>query len=160
MGVGTTIDVYLPASPEEVVEKKDLTQRALFGQGRILVMDDEMTIRETLGRMLKHLGYSVNFASNGQEAIEQYMLSEQRGEPYEAVIMDLTIAGGMGGKEACKRLRQIDPQVKVLVSSGYSNDPVMAEFKNYGFCGVIPKPYEIDGLNQILYEVIAKEKDD
>ncbi|MDD3024186.1 MAG: PAS domain S-box protein [Syntrophomonadaceae bacterium] len=159
LGIGTIINVYLPASPHEEVVKKRLPQKNLFGRGKILVMDDEATVRETLGRMLKHLGYHIDFAANGQEAIEQYMICQQAGEFYDAVIMDLTIAGGMGGKEACNRLRQIDNQVKVLVSSGYSNDPVMADYKQHGFCGVIPKPYEIDGLNQILYEVIADKQD-
>ncbi|PKM76722.1 MAG: hypothetical protein CVU90_11095 [Firmicutes bacterium HGW-Firmicutes-15] len=159
-GVGTTIIVYLPACPEEVVVKKAPSSRALLGQGKILIMDDEAIVRETLGRMLKHLGYNTVFASDGQEAIDLYIISQELGEPYDAVIMDLTIAGGMGGKEAVKRLLSIDSQAKVLVSSGYSNDPVMADFKKYGFCGSIPKPYEIAGVNQVLYEVVANDQRD
>ncbi|PKM76723.1 MAG: hypothetical protein CVU90_11100 [Firmicutes bacterium HGW-Firmicutes-15] len=155
LGVGTTIIIYLPACREKAVVKKDLPPTALFGQGKILIMDDEAIVRETLGRMLRHLGYNTAIASDGQEAIELYLIAQEIGEPYDAVIMDLTIAGGMGGKEAVKRLRRIDSQAKVLVSSGYSNDPVMADFKKYGFCGIIPKPYEIAGVNQALYEVIA-----
>ncbi len=159
-GVGSTITIYLPACPEVAVVKKDLPPRALFGQGKILIMDDEAVVRETLGRMLKHLGYNTVFASDGHEAIELYLIAQEIGEPYDAVIMDLTIAGGMGGKEAVKRLLCIDSQAKVLVSSGYSNDPVMADFKQYGFCGIIPKPYEIAGVNQVLYEVLANDQRD
>ncbi len=159
-GVGTTINVYLPACSEEVVVKKAPPSRALLGQGKILIMDDEAIVRETLGRMLKHLGYNTVFASDGQEAIALYRIAKELGEPYDVVIMDLTIAGGMGGKEAVQKLLRIDSQAKVLVSSGYSNDPVMADFKLYGFCGIIPKPYEIAGVNQVLYETITNDQRD
>jgi len=154
-GVGTTIHVYLPACPQKSIDKKGLPKEALFGQGKILIMDDEVMVRETLGRMLQHLGYDTIFAGDGQEAIDLYLIAKNAGEPFDAVIMDLTIAGGMGGKEAARKLRAIDLKAKLLVSSGYSNDPVMAEFQNYGFCGVIPKPYEINGVNTVLHRVIT-----
>lgn len=158
LGVGTTINIYLPASSEEAVAKKALPPSALLGQGRILIMDDEVIVRETLGRMLKYLDYNIAFASDGQEAIDLYLIAQELGEPYDAVIMDLTVAGGMGGKEAVQRLLKMDAQAKVLVSSGYSNDPVMADFNKYGFCGVIPKPYDIYKVNQVLYEVIINNQ--
>lgn len=150
LGHGTTVDIFLPARPELVVEKKNPYKIPLAGQGKILIMDDEAQVRETLGKMLNHLGYQAIFAADGFEAIELYQSNQASGQPCDAVIMDLTIAGGMGGKDAVKRLLELDSQAKVIVSSGYSNDPVMADFKKYGFCGVIPKPYAIEKLNEVL----------
>ncbi len=153
LGLGTTVDIILPACPELSVGKKDRGKIPVSGQGNILIMDDEVLVRATLGKMLTHLGYHAIFAADGFEAIELYQENKASGQPCEAVIMDLTIAGGMGGKEAVKRLLELDSQAKVIVSSGYSNDPVMADFKKYGFSGVIPKPYEIESLNEVLFKV-------
>lgn len=150
LGLGTTIDIYLPACPELRVEKKNSGSIPLHGQGRILVMDDDVLVRETLGKMLSILGYQPVFAADGFEAIGLYQQNKANGQPCNAVIMDLTIAGGMGGKKAVKKLLELDAEAKVIVSSGYSNDPVLADFKRYGFCGVIPKPYEIEKLNEVL----------
>lgn len=104
--------------------------------------------------MLGSLGYNVEFARDGDEATELYKKAIESGEPFDAVIMDLTIAGGMGGKEAIKKLIELDPEVKTIVSSGYSNDPVMSDYKQYGFHGVIAKPYQIEELSDTLSKVI------
>ena len=110
-----------------------------------------------LGPML-HEGYEVEFARDGREAIEKYIEAKQSNKPFDVVIMDLTIPGSMGGREAIKRLIEIDPNVKAIVSSGYSNDPVMAEYTKYGFRDVIAKPYKIEELSKILAKVINEDK--
>ena len=120
-------------------------------------MDDEEIIRDVSGEMLTSLGYEVNFATDGNEAIELYRKAKESGEPFDVVIMDLTIPGGMGGKEAIKKLLELDPGAKVIVSSGYSNDPVMSGYKEYGFRGVIAKPYKLVELSAKVHKVIAGE---
>jgi CheY-like chemotaxis protein len=105
--------------------------------------------------ILVRLGYEVAFAEDGAEAIQLYRSAmSKRGTPFNAVIMDLTIAGGMGGKEAVKKLIEIDPNVKAIVSSGYSKDPVMADYKRFGFSGVIAKPFRIKDLSEVVHRVI------
>lgn len=158
IGSGTTIKIYLPAFPDQKIEQKNQPRLALQGQGKVLIMDDEAIVRDTLGKMLQRLGYTINTAVDGLSAIEQYLKAKQLNEPFDIVLMDLTIAGGMGGKEAVKKLLEIDPEAKVIVSSGYSNDPVMANFRQYGFCGILPKPYEIQAVNQILYELLDNQQ--
>ena len=122
-------------------------------------MDDEEMVRDVLGRMLGHLGYEVDSASDGSQAIEKFVQAQAEGRPFAAAILDLTIPGGMGGKEAIKELLKIDRQVKVIVSSGYSDDQIMANFENYGFSAVIAKPYSIVELSKILQGVITKRAD-
>jgi len=156
-GNGTTVNIYLPAFPGVSVAENNLPGAPLCGQGKILIMDDEAIVRETLGKMLNCLGYTTGFANDGLNAIHLYQTAQQASDPYDAVLMDLTIAGGIGGKEAVKKLLEIDSEAKVIVSSGYSNDPVMAEYKKYGFCGVLPKPYEIKSVNQIMYDLLVKK---
>ncbi len=158
-GKGATFDVYLPASESEMAIKKKDREKPITGKGRILLMDDEDMVREVAGKILQMLGYEVEFAKDGAEAIERYTGAEKSSRPFDAVILDLTIPGGMGGKEAIGRLREIDPNVKSLVSSGYSNDPVMAEYEKYGFAGVISKPYSIEQLSKSLQDVIGKKAD-
>jgi len=154
---GTTFEVMLPASNKSPYTNPLEEEMILGGQGRILVMDDEEYIRIILGRMLKKLGYEAYMACDGHEAIEFYARSLENQQPFDAVIMDLTIPGGMGGSEAIQELLKIDPDLKAIVSSGYSSDPVMANYVEYGFCGVIPKPYEISKLNRVLREVLCEQ---
>ncbi|MDY6952037.1 MAG: ATP-binding protein [Thermodesulfobacteriota bacterium] len=159
-GVGTVFSVYVPASEGEVIEEKPsieepVREEPILGKGRILVMDDERRIRELAGRIMDRLGYDVAFSKDGAEAIEMYQKAMEAGEPFDAVILDLTIRGGMGGKEAIKRLIDMDPHVKGIVSSGYSDDPVMADYKKYGFCGVVAKPYSIVEMSQNLSRVLT-----
>ena len=117
-------------------------------------MDDDEMVLGMAGRMLTRLGYDAESRGNGSEAIELFEEARESGAPFDAVILDLTIRGGMGGREVVARLREIDPEVKAIVSSGYSNDPVMADFEAHGFVGVIPKPYEMRSLSEMLKRVI------
>ena len=116
-------------------------------------MDDEPDILNFSHVALKRLGYEAESARDGAEAIRRYSEARAAGRPFAAVIMDLTIPGGMGGKEAIKYLLEVDPEARAIVSSGYSNDPVMAEFAKYGFRGMVAKPYEIHQLAGVLRDV-------
>lgn len=153
LGVGTTFQIYLPAAINQVPEENE---QVLSGQGKILVMDDEELVRDLLDRMLGHLGYRATLAKDGAEALELFTTARDAGEHFAALILDLTVPGGMGGKAAIERFLRIDPQVKAIVSSGYSDDPIMAEFAKYGFSGVITKPYRIAELNRVLSQVLAR----
>jgi two-component system cell cycle sensor histidine kinase/response regulator CckA len=158
LGEGTTFHIYLPASDKAVPEKEEI--KLIKGQGRILVMDDEVALKRMIGRMLRKLGYESEFAKDGAEAIEMYKGAMESRMPYDAVILDLTIPGGMGGKEAIKELLEIDPEVKAIVSSGYSDDQVLSNFREYGFKGMMPKPFESLSLGKVLHEMLkGKGKD-
>ena len=109
--------------------------------------------------MLEKLGYESEFAKDGAEAIEMYKAAMESGMPYDAAILDLTIPGGMGGKDAVNKLLEIDPEVKAIVSSGYSDDPVMSNFQEYGFKGMMPKPFTSQSLSKVLHEVLQGEKE-
>jgi len=134
---------------------KKETDKILRGEGKILLMDDEDIIRQVMGRVLKHLGYEVQLAKDGAEMIEMYKKAKESRQPFHAVIMDLTISGEMGGKEAIEGLIEIDPKVKAIVSSGYSNDPIMTDYRKYGFSAAVAKPYGIKELSEILHKVIV-----
>lgn len=121
-----------------------------IGAYSILVMDDEKIIRDLAASRLEYLGCRVTTCSNGEEAIALYRDAHNSGSPYLAVIMDLTIFGGMGGKDAAKHILLIDPNAKLIVSSGYSDDPVMANHQSYGFRALLPKPYKVSGLAKVL----------
>jgi PAS domain S-box-containing protein len=157
LGVGTTFFICLPASEHSIAIKDKEIDKISKGTGRMLLMDDEEMVRDVAGEMLRHMGYSVEFAKNGVEAIELYKIAKESGEPFDAVILDLTVPGGMGGKEAIEKLLEIDPNVKAIVSSGYSNDPVMSDFRRYGFRDVVAKPYKIKELGKTLYGVIMEK---
>jgi PAS domain S-box-containing protein len=147
-GKGTTFYIYLPASEGEV-EEFEMMEDALHGEGKILVVDDEESIREVAALLLETLGYTVTLAETGEEAVNMCKRSS-----FDAVIMDLTIPGGMGGKEAAKEIRQFDKDIQLIVSSGYSNDPVMARYKDYGFNGVLMKPYKLEQVGEVLYRLL------
>jgi CheY-like chemotaxis protein len=155
--VGTTFHIYLPASEKSVPEKEEA--QPIKGQGRILVMDDEAPLRKMVGRMLKNLGYESEFATDGVEAIRMFKEAKDAEKPYDAVILDLTIPGGMGGKDAIKKFLEIDSEVKAIVSSGYSDDPVLSNFQEYGFKGSMPKPFESLSLGKVLNDVLQAEKE-
>ena len=153
VGSGSTFYLYLPASaPKQAI--KDQVKPAV--KARILVMDDEQGVREVAGRMLKHIGYEdVECAADGAEAIKLYKASMKSGHPFGVAILDLTIPGGMGGEVTIQKLLDIDPGVKAIVSSGYIDDPVMAEFSAYGFSGMVAKPYTLEELRKAVQDVIG-----
>ena len=156
LGAGTVFNIYLPASAEKVMTKKTAEDEPVTGTGKVLVMDDEELVRDSLGQMLISIGYDVEYVADGREAIDSYKNAMASGDSFDAVIMDLTIPGGMGGEKAIRELVEIDPNVKAIVSSGYSNDPIMSNYKDYGFSAVLTKPYkDISELSQILNNVIA-----
>ncbi|MDD5223664.1 MAG: PAS domain S-box protein [bacterium] len=156
-GRGATFSVYLPARRENGREEAKPMLEKTNGTKRVLVMDDELMVQKVTGRMLKQIGYEVEFAKDGQEAIEIYQKAGESSHPFAAVIMDLTIPGGMGGKIAVQKLIEIDPQVKVIVSSGYSNDPIMSDPRKYGFRGVIAKPYRFEEMAEVIKQVIGDQ---
>ena len=157
-GVGTTFQIYLPASSRQISEKKVSVDKISLPESRILVMDDEQVVRDVASKMLEMMGQEVELAMDGAEALDKCQKARISGRPFDIVIMDLTIPGGMGGKEAVVKLAEIDPQVKAIVSSGYSNDPVLADFKKYGFSGIVSKPYNFEALKEAIYKVM-KEKE-
>jgi PAS domain S-box-containing protein len=154
-GVGTTFYVYIPASQRRVQKAEDKKDVHHSGRGKILIMEDDETIRDVTGEMLSHFGYEVAFARDGNEALDLYAKARDTAAPFDVIIMDLTIPGGMGAKETIAKALQIDPQVKAIVASGYANDPLMTEFAQYGFRDRIVKPYKAGELHEILRRVIA-----
>lgn len=156
VGKGTTFHVYLPAFQGMLLQTKPALETVILGKGKILYMDDEDSVRDIAGEILSFIGYTVQFARDGEEAIALYRQAMETSEPFSAVIMDLTIPGGMGGKEAIKKLAQIDPQIKAIVTSGYSNDPIIHEYSNHGFADVILKPYNVGELGRVVGKVVEK----
>lgn len=157
-GTGATFHIYLPATETQTTRETEIEERPASGKGKILIMDDEAYIRDIAGQILKHLGYEVAYANSGNEAVELYKRSEEAGESFDAVILDLTVHGGMGGDIAIKRLLEIDPDVRGIVSSGYAYEPVMTDFKEYGFVGAIAKPYSVRQLGETLNRVLLSKK--
>jgi PAS domain S-box-containing protein len=157
LGEGTTFTIMLPATTtgsQAYDEKNDVI---VTGQGRVLVMDDEDYIRKLSVAMLTKLGYEVELAPDGQTAVDLYRQAIRDERPFDAVILDLTVPGGMGGKEAINHFIKMNKNVRAIVSSGYSNDPVMANYTRYGFCGAVKKPYMIEEMSRVLNTVIKGE---
>ena len=154
ISTGTTCCIYLPASKKKILKKKESEKLLLAGKGKILVMDDEAIITDVACEMLKHLGYEAAFARSGEDVLEIYKREKASGKSFDAVIIDLTIPGGMGGKETIRKLLEIDPDVKTVVSSGYSNDQIMADYRRYGFRDVLAKPYKLSELSETVHRVI------
>jgi PAS domain S-box-containing protein len=147
---GTCFHVYLPRSEKEMVASDSQAVQPNIGVGRILVMDDEETIRETMQDMLESIGYDAVCVDDGGEALRRYDAASLEGRPFDAVIMDLTVPGGMGGRVCIQKLRDKYPTVKAFVSSGYSNDPVLADPTEYGFADKIQKPFRLQELSRLL----------
>ena len=159
IGKGSVFHVYLPAT-ERGPDADAGTAAVRMGSARVLVMDDEEDMRRATGDMLSRLGYSVAFAEEGMQAVVRYQMAMEAGIPFDAVIMDLTIPGGMGGKEAVRKLLEIDPLAKVIVSSGYSQDPVMADYRVHGFQGRVTKPYRVQDLSEVVAAVIGRSSEE
>ncbi|TAN41365.1 MAG: PAS domain S-box protein [Nitrospirae bacterium] len=153
-GKGVTFTIHLPAS-FSTAAVQSLEERGInTGHERILIMDDDNMVRDIAGEMLHSMGYQCAFARDGEEAIARYRQAMEEKEPFDAVIMDLTIPGGMGGGEAIKLLLALDPHARVIVSSGYSNDPVMSDYAAHGFSSVITKPYSLVNLSRTIREAL------
>jgi CheY-like chemotaxis protein len=159
-GKGRLFYVYLPAlDPESSTERRvvdDQSQLSSDSSQRVLVMDDDEIVRSVVYKMLELLGYEVEEASDGVEAIRMYEQALKQGKRYDAVIMDLTIPGGMGGQEAVSRLLKVDPGARAIVSSGYSSHEVMSDYKKYGIVGVAVKPFRVAELARLLKEVLGE----
>ena len=164
IGVGTTVTIYLPASEDKgedqgATHERDDTALSISSDERtikrILVMDDEEMLRNLAQKMLEQLGCEVETAGDGFEAILKYKKRMASGEPFDGVILDLTVKGGMGGTQTIKELIKIDPNVKAMVCSGYNNDPAMADFKEYGFREAMAKPYQMEDLERALKKVLS-----
>jgi signal transduction histidine kinase/CheY-like chemotaxis protein len=155
VGQGTAFTVYLPKAgkPVEVQARKAASLR--FGTGRVLFMDDDPKISALTATMLQSLDYRYDLARNGEEAISFYKRYQNIGRPYDAVIMDLTIIGGMGGEECFRALRELDPGVRAIVSSGYDNDDMVRKYLDLGFCGYLTKPYRVTDLGKVLKTVLG-----
>ena len=162
VGMGTAFHIYLPAATAEpaapasrVAEEARKYETAVVStRGRVLFMDDEAVLQELVTAMLGYLGYDAVCADHGEEALLRFEQARALGEPFDAIIVDLTVPGGMGGQETVQRLRALDPDVRVVVSSGYSNDPILANFRAHGFSGVIAKPYQMAELARVLEGVM------
>ncbi|MDX2494950.1 MAG: cache domain-containing protein [Desulfuromusa sp.] len=157
-GQGTTFTLYLPADRSSYTTVADISSdgvdSSLPSAGRVLVVDDEEIVQKVLMEMLRLSGYTVDTASEGREGKEKYLTAMNDGTPYDLVIMDLTIPGGMGGKEAVQEILTLDPAAKVIASSGYSTDPIMARYMEYGFKGRISKPFQLADLQWEVSRVL------
>jgi PAS domain S-box-containing protein len=156
VGVGTVVQIYLPASPGSVFNEANVEEELKHGHGRILLMDDEEFLLDAISKIIVQLGYSVTTARNGQDAVALYTKAKQSDTPYDVVILDLTIPGGMGGKQAMQEIKKADPRVKAIATSGYSEDPVIADPRESGFRGALLKPYSIEELSDVLEKVLSE----
>lgn len=161
LGAGSTFNVYLPRAEKEAeIKESEETEAELelpSGGGRILIMDDMEAMMMVAGEIIKALGYEVEFSTNGQEAIDSYLEAMQAGNPFDAVVFDLTVPGGMGGYEACQELLKHDPDLVAIASSGYTNSNVMEDYEASGFKAVVPKPYRIKEMSDALNRVLKQD---
>jgi signal transduction histidine kinase/CheY-like chemotaxis protein len=156
-GEGAQFHVYLPASVQTVRAIESLNQPMSYGKGKILIMDDEQSVREAASDLLAMMGYQVVAVENGTLAVEQYRSAMHSQNPFQAVIMDLTIPGGMGGAEAIEKLLEVDPEAKVIVCTGHVDEPIMKDYKRHGFVGAMAKPYSAAELDEALRRAIFGE---
>jgi len=156
-GKGTSFTIYLPVSSAQA-EKEEHEDMLILGEGKVLLMEDEESVRQTANEMLTFLGYDVELAGDGSEAVRLYKEAFLSDRPFDVVITDLTVRGGMGGKIAIRELIKVDPDVKAIVSSGYSSDSALSDYKKHGFYDVIAKPYRLQELGMVLSSVIRRGK--
>jgi two-component system cell cycle sensor histidine kinase/response regulator CckA len=154
---GTLFTIYLPASNKPLPEVADVGKDPIYGEGHILVMDDEAVIRNIMEAALEKLGYTMKSVADGRAAIEAYQEAIRNKAPFDAVILDMTVSGGMGGEETVGMLKAIDPDVKAIVSSGYTTGGAMSTPELFGFSGVIAKPYSVQQLSVAVHEVLHPE---
>ncbi len=155
-GKGTRFDLYLPASPVSQPHRKEVRDAICGFSGRAMVMDDDDMIRDVLSNILEYLGLEVIGVREGNELLKKYKEIMEKGENIDVVIMDLTIKGGMGGRDAIKELLKIDPNARVILSSGYVDEELLRELKNYGFSAFLKKPYTIEEISKTLEELLKR----
>jgi len=155
MGAGTTFTLTLPAADPADLAPEAKARVIRTGAGKVLIMDDEAIVTRTLARILRKLGYECETTRDGATALEAWEKAKKSGRAFDAVVMDLTVPGGMGGQEAAKRLKALDPGVKLIVSSGYSNDPIISEYSRHGFAEVLAKPYQAEEVSFVLSKVVG-----
>jgi len=154
---GTLFTIFLPAAEnveDPVYKKVNKNNNTAYTSARILVLDDEETVRKVIGAMLERMGYVISYAIDGQEAVQKYLTSFKKLDPYDIVITDLTIPGGMGGQKASEKILKINPNAKIIVSSGYATDPIMADYLAFGFKGIAIKPYSFKDLEDEIDRVL------
>jgi CheY-like chemotaxis protein len=154
-GEGTEFDVFLPATGAAADQAPAELRPPGGGKGRILVLDDDAMVREVAGDMLASIGYRVESVADGRDALAAWRRARDGGDPFDALLLDLTIPGGMGGEETLRELRKVDPGVRAVVSSGYSNDAVLADFESFGFRGAVVKPYRLQELADSVAGVLG-----
>lgn len=159
LGKGTTFYIYLPATSKSVYKEYD-QGKLHWGKGNILVMDDDKVIRTLVGEMLAILGYDYAVAHCGDDAVTLFRQAHERYKPFNAVVLDLTIRGGMGGKETLQKMLDIDPKVKAIVASGYSSDSLLSEYSQFGFKAIIAKPFRLEELSKVLHDVLESAPND
>ena len=150
VGHGTTVEIFLPAASEAADVEEGVMGPPAGGTGRVLVMDDESAVLDVAGQMLRHLGYEVEVVSDGAAALAAFAAARRADRPFDVAFLDLTVPGGMGGAETVRKLLQEDPTVRAIASSGYSSDPIMANYRAFGFRGALPKPYSLVDLSRAL----------
>jgi PAS domain S-box-containing protein len=160
LGEGTTFHIWIPAAGGARTESPAVPAAESPLQARVLFMDDEEPIRGMVRMFLRRLGIDCEEAADGAEAVEKYRAAGAAGRRFDIVLMDLTVPGGMGGREALEHLKKLDPTVRAIVSSGYSRDPVLARYREHGFSGILPKPYGLEQLQHVLREVLAARRDE
>ncbi len=149
-GKGTTFYIYIPATKKEPAQQKKVEERKVLKGGRVLVLDDEPMMREIMLKFLAHLGFSAVAVDDGRDAINMYIKEKESGTPFNALIFDMTIKGGMGGKDAIEEIRKFDKDIPAFVMSGYHEDPVLAHPRDYGFNGGLCKPFTLEELEAML----------
>ncbi|HOD47457.1 MAG TPA: ATP-binding protein, partial [Opitutaceae bacterium] len=158
VGQGTTFQIWLPAAASMPASSEAPAPAPVATQGRILFMDDEEPIRRLATALLKRMGHLVHAVGEGESAVAEYERGVESGAPYDVVILDLTVPGGLGGLDVLRTLRKRYPEVLAIVSSGYSSDPVLADYCSFGFQGMIPKPYKLEDFARVLNEVLGQRK--
>ena len=154
---GTSFFIYLPATEKNKLKKEKNERKIIKGRGKVLIMDDKSFVRNTAVKALRLFGYEVEGAADGEEAIKEFKKAIEVGTPFDVVILDLTIPGGMGGEDTLKKLKEINPEIRAIVSSGYSEDPVMSEYKNHGFDAIVNKPYQYEELGEAVRKVMKQD---
>lgn len=130
----------------------------MTSKGKVLLMDDEQVILDVTNEVLRFLGYEVMFARDGAAAIELYRQEQEKGTPFDLVILDLSVPDGIGGKEAFEKLHALDPGARIVISSGFTNDPMLTDYASFGLNGVLAKPYRITEIKALLENMIPPRK--